>query len=140
MVLREHLCKAISLINKNMIKQHVKATNMDLTPAIDAYLADKVRLLEKFVPDEEETIARVEIGKTTNHHHKGDIFKAEINLHVGRKMFRVVIETDDLYKAIDQMKDEMIREITRAKEKRTHLLKRGHQKIKDMVRGFRDRF
>lgn len=123
-----------------MIKHHVKATNMQLTEAISDYLSEKLKSLQKFIKSEMEGIARVEVGKTTNHHNKGDIFRAEINLEFGDKKFRAVVESDDLYKAIDQMKDDVVREVTRANKKRIHLLKRGHQRIKDVLKGIRDRF
>lgn len=118
-----------------MLKHHIKATNFELTPAISDYLSKKLSALDKFTNDV-EAIARIEVGRTTHHHNKGDIFRAEINLDLGdkSKMFRAVCETSDIYSAIDQMKDDILAEVTKAKRKNLHLLKRGHQKIKDIMR------
>lgn len=117
-----------------MIKRHIKSTNMDMTEAISAYLEKRIVSLEKFVHKAEDAIARIEVGKTSNHHHKGDIFRAEINLEYGEHRFRAVAESDDLYKAIDIMRDEIVGEVTRTTKKTRHLLMRGKQKIKQMVR------
>ena len=120
-----------------MIKHHIKHTNMELTPAISDYLGKKLASLEKFVDSNLESIARVEVGRTTNHHHKGDVFRAEINLEAGGSKFRAVVESDDLYRAIDEMRNEIMGEVIRASRKKRHLLRRGHQKIKDLMRRFR---
>lgn len=117
-----------------MIKRHVKSTNMDLTEALSDYLDKKISSLERFVQSAEEAIARVEIGRTNNHHHKGEVFRAEINLEYGDHRFRAEAEADDLYKAIDMVREEMMGEITKAKRKSFHLFRRGKQKIKDMVK------
>lgn len=120
-----------------MIKHHVKATNMELTDAISDYLGRKIGTLDKFVRSNIESIARIEVGKTTKHHNKGDVFRAEVNLEFDGFKFRAVAEADDLYKAIDEVRDSIAHEVTRASKKKHHLLKRGHQKIKDMMRKFR---
>jgi ribosomal subunit interface protein len=120
-----------------MIKHHIKHTNMELTPAISDYLAKKLGALEKFVDDGVDAIARIEVGRTTNHHHKGDVFRAEINLEFGKNKFRAEVEGSDLYRAIDEMKDEIVSEVIRASKKKRHLLRRGRQKIKDIMRNFR---
>lgn len=122
-----------------MLKKHIKATNIELTPAISDYVDKKVDVLNKFIGEEIDALAKIEVGKTTNHHNKGDIFRAEINLTIGKKDYRAVVETSDLYAAIDDMKDEIVAEVSKAKRKHFHLLKKGHQKIKDFLKGFRSK-
>lgn len=117
-----------------MLKKHIKTTNIELTPSIREYAEKKVDALLKFVKDEVEALAEIEVGKTTHHHHKGDVFKAEINLSFNDKQFRAEVVSDDLYKAIDRMKDEILREVKNAKEKKEHLLKRGKQKVKAFLK------
>lgn len=121
-----------------MIKHHVKATNMELTAAISDYLDKKLSNLEKFVKSSIESIARIEVGKTTKHHAKGDVFRAEVNLEIDGAKFRAEAEADDLYKAIDMVRDEITHEVTRASKKKKHLLKRGNQKIKKMIKRARN--
>lgn len=110
---------------------------MELTPAISDYLGKKLSALEKFVDESVEGIARVEVGRTTNHHHKGDVFRAEINLEFGGNKFRAEAEEADLYRAIDIMKEDVVSEVIRSSKKKRHLLRRGRQKIKDIMRRLR---
>ena len=116
---------------------NIKATSLELTTAISNYAEKKVSALEKFInKNDESAVANVEVGKSTKHHHSGDIFRAEINLHIAGKDLRAVAEKDNLYSAIDEVKDEMVREITSHKARLRTLLRRGGAKIKDFIRGF----
>lgn len=109
---------------------------MDLTPAIAEYVKKRVGTLGKFVsPEDTSAYATVEIGKSSTHHAQGDYFFAEINVHISGGDFRVVKEKDDLYAAIDEAKDEIIREVTRHKGKRRTLVRRGGAAIKNLIRG-----
>ena len=92
----------------------IKGTKMELTPAIEIYATEKIGGLSKYFDN--IIGCEVEVGKTTEHHHKGDIFRAEINLEVPRKVIRAVVETDDLYKAINEAKEKMKEEIIKYKE------------------------
>ncbi len=119
------------------MRVNIKATNLELTQAISEYLNKRVGALDKFVnKDDESAMAQVEVGKSTKHHQSGDIFRAEINLHIAGKDLRAVAEKDNLYAAIDEAKDEMVREITSHKAKQRTLLRRGGARIKDFLRGF----
>lgn len=116
----------------------VKATNIELTPAVSSYIDEKVGSLEKFIlaADPATVRASVEVGKTTRHHHSGnDIFLAEINLYIDGKSLRAVSEQGTLYAAIDDMKDEIAREINTSKRKQRTLFRRGGAAIKNLIKG-----
>lgn len=114
----------------------IKTTNIELTSAIESYVEEKVRGVEKFaVPHvDEDPIAEVEIGKTTNHHNSGDVFRAEINLRVRGKHFRATSEKSDLYAAIDDVRNEIVRELNSHKDKTRTLVRRGAGMIKNILR------
>lgn len=115
---------------------NIKATNIELTDALRDYTIKRVEYLSKFIEGSaENAVAAVEIGKTTNHHHAGDIFRAEINLRLNGKTFRSVAEKDDLYVAITEMREEVLREITGKRGKDRTLLKRGGHALKAALRG-----
>lgn len=118
-----------------MLNKKVKITNMELTEAILNYVHSKVDTLGRFIDPHVQALAEIEIGKTSQHHQKGDVYKAEINLTVGKDNFQAVVIESDLYAAVDRMKDVITQEITRSKKKKTHLFRRGKQKIKDLLRG-----
>ncbi|MFA6338942.1 MAG: ribosome-associated translation inhibitor RaiA [Candidatus Paceibacterota bacterium] len=119
------------------MRSNLKLTNLESTPSISDYLEKKLSALDKLIDLENENVyADVEIGKTSNHHFKGDIFRAEINLHLEDETLRAVAETDNLYASIDDMKDEILKEVRNKKKYRKQILKKGHQKIKKILRGF----
>ena len=90
-------------------------TGIETTEAIKTYALEKIQSLEKF-SDRIQKI-EVDIGLRTHHHKKGKIFYAEANVHVPNKLVRVVKEAEDLYKAIDKVRDHLKLELKEQKEK-----------------------
>src|SRR3989338_6074927 len=114
---------------------NLKASNVSLTPEIRSYLDRRLEGFQKFLPvGKDASVADIELSRVTKHH-TGDIFRAEINIRVGGRVFHAVSERPDLYEAIDHMKDEITRELGSYKEKRLSLLKRSGQKVKNLIRG-----
>lgn len=113
------------------MKINIKATNIDLTPAISDYVEKKVSTLEKYLNG--EIVAQVEVGKTSEHHKSGDIFRAEVHITgVGLDVY-ASSEQSDLYAAIDLVKEEMSTTLQRGKNKKEALYRRGARMIKDML-------
>lgn len=117
---------------------NIKTTNLELTDSIRDYLDKKMAQVEKFIKaPSTEPIADIEIGKTTNAKNSAeDLFKAEINLQIGGNLYRYSAEEAELYAAIDKMKDQIIREIRKEKEKKRDFFRRGALRMKEMIRGF----
>lgn len=120
-----------------MLNKRIKTTGMEITPAISEYVHKKVDALLKFIDSESVALAEVEIGRTTNHHHKGDVYKAEINFTLEKDTFRAVAIQADLYQAIDVMKDNIVQEVTKAKKKNMSLFRKSQQKIKAVLKSVR---
>jgi putative sigma-54 modulation protein len=97
------------------MKINIKATNMDLTAPIRQYTEEKVESLLKFFDN--ITKADIDVGLKSHHHLKGKIFYAEFNLHVPGNILRVSKNAEDLYKAIDKVKDHLKIELEKLKEK-----------------------
>jgi len=118
------------------MKIKITTTNIELTSAIESYVEEKIRSVEKFAMphDNENPVVEIEIGKTTNHHQSGDVFRAEANIRVRGKHFRATSEKSDLYTAIDDMRNELVRELSSHKDKTRSLARRGAGMIKDMLR------
>ena len=93
-------------------------------------------LLEKFIPDSASALCEVELAKITNHHKSGEIYKAEANITFTGEQFYVDVEKDDLYFAIDGMRDEAERIIISRRKKSKNAFRRGAKKIKDLIKGF----
>jgi putative sigma-54 modulation protein len=118
------------------MKINTKATGISLTPAISEYIEKKVNMLEKFFRDGDEVLVNIEVGRTTKHHKSGDIFRAEIQVAVAGQNYYASKETEDLYAAIDEVKDEIANKLSTEKKKSLHLLRRGGAKIKELLKGY----
>ncbi|MFW5853117.1 MAG: ribosome hibernation-promoting factor, HPF/YfiA family [Patescibacteria group bacterium] len=118
---------------------NIKTTNIELTEAIEEYLQTKLDYLKKFISKDQSGVqADVEIGKTTEHHRSGEVYRAEINLEIpGMNLFRAEATAEDLYAAIDKVKDEMAKQIKSKKSKHKDLLKKGGRRLKNMWQKFR---
>ncbi|MFA6896732.1 MAG: ribosome-associated translation inhibitor RaiA [Patescibacteria group bacterium] len=116
----------------------IKGTNLELHNDLKEYAEEKVGGLKKFLEDIDlngnRVVARIELAKTTQHHQQGDIYKAEVNLQLPKKMFRSVVESDDIYKAIDDVKDELKIMINEYKTEKMGKSRRGRKIIKDLKR------
>jgi putative sigma-54 modulation protein len=115
----------------------IKSTNMDMTEAIRDYIYKRLDGLEKLAGNpESELQVGVEVGKTTNHHKSGNIFRAEVNLRLDGKELYAASELDDLYSAIDAVRDQIVREVKHAKDKRRSAIREGGQKAKAFIKNF----
>lgn len=114
----------------------IKTTNLELTPEIEEQIEEKINSVDKLLDDMDRNVieARVEIGRTTKHHQKGDIFRAEVNLTLPGRLLRSVAEEGDLRTALDQVKNELQREIKKYRGKKEAQYKRGARKAKRMFR------
>ena len=123
------------------IKINIKATNVDLTDEIHDYVVKKVtnlgKLLQKFQDDGAEVLVHFEVAKTTNHHQSGEkLFRADCNIAInGIGDFYAHQEEQDLFAAIDAVKDKLFREIRSNKNKKFDLYKRGALKLKNFLKG-----
>ncbi|MDO8584509.1 MAG: ribosome-associated translation inhibitor RaiA [bacterium] len=94
------------------MKINIKATNLDLTPAMIEYINEKIGSLDKFVQRHERNgtsvIAIVEIARTTKHHTKGPVYRAEVNLDATSKnIARAEHEDWDIRVAVTEVKDKL---------------------------------
>lgn len=120
------------------MRTNVTGKGIELTPAISEYLAKRMQKVEELLAGDESALAMVELGKTTNHHKNGDIFRAEINLHTKSKDFFLFAEREDLYVAIDIMKDEICEQLQNWKDKKVSMSKRGQLAVKNALKGIAD--
>ena len=115
---------------------NLKATNFELTPAIREYAEKKVNGLEKFIHRTDESVqAWVEIGRTTSHHLKGDVYRAEIQIHIPHygKGVRAESVGETLNEAIDGAHDKIKLELEKVKDRKISLVRKGARAIKNLI-------
>ncbi|MDE2019422.1 MAG: ribosome-associated translation inhibitor RaiA [Patescibacteria group bacterium] len=108
--------------------------SVDLTPALQSFIENKLMPLAKFVKPFDETgeaAIWLEISRTTKHHRKGDVYFAAADLRLPKKIIRAQAYAGDVRKAIDGVKDTLRVEI---KKYRTHF----ENKPRAIMRNFRD--
>ena len=115
---------------------NLKATNFELTPAIREYAEKKVNGLEKFIHRTDESVqAWVEVGRTTSHHLKGGVYRAEIQIHIPHygKGVRAESVGETLNEAIDGAHDKIKLELEKVKDRKISLIRKGARAIKKLV-------
>ncbi len=110
----------------------VKGSHMEVTESIREYLEKRLKTLDKFL--DADSMIEAELGKTTNHHKNGDIFRAELNISSNGKTTFLKSELADLYAAIDKVRDEAADILASKKDKRQSLFRKGAQKMKSFWR------
>jgi ribosomal subunit interface protein len=112
----------------------IKTTLIELTPALTDYTEKRLGTITKH--SESSIIIAIEIGKTTMHHRNGEVFRAEVNVTTALgKQYRAVSEKADLYEAIDDTRNEIIRQLKEGKDRTQTLFRRGAKKIKNLIQG-----
>ena len=96
---------------------NIKATKIKLTPEIKDYVQKKMDMLEKYLGGIQVINADFEVEQITKHHQKGEIFRAEANLEIPGKLLRVEKTENELFKAIDKVKDHLAEMIKEKKER-----------------------
>ena len=114
---------------------NIKTTNIALTPAITDYTNKRLEKISKFFSNDPTVQCDIEIARTTAHHQKGDIFKAEIHIVGAGRNAYASSEKTDIFTAIDAVRDEIQRELTSEKGKKVSLIKRSGARVKNMLKG-----
>lgn len=114
---------------------NIKSSSFELTEEVRNHLNRRLEGLKKFLPERKgAALLDVELNRVTKHH-TGDVFKVEMNIQINGRVFHAESTRPNLYEAIDQIKDEITRELGSFKDKKLSLLRRGGQKIKNLIRG-----
>ncbi|MBI4094842.1 MAG: ribosome-associated translation inhibitor RaiA [Candidatus Liptonbacteria bacterium] len=99
-----------------------EASSVGLTPSLRAYIEEKIGGLSKFVRRFDLAgVAEVylEVSRTTRHHHKGNVFRAEADLRLPGKILRAFHEAMDLRIAIDILRSKLRAEIEKYRTRYT---------------------
>lgn len=110
-----------------------KATNTEMIGELQDILEMKFSSLEKYIGDETDVKCHVEFEKVTIQN-SGKIYRIEVNLHVAGKLFRAETTETTFEEAIDEVRNELDKELRRSNKKRETMMKRGGRAIKDMMR------
>jgi len=106
-----------------------------MTPAISEYVEKNLDKIRKLVGSDESIKCDVEIGRTTAHHNKGDIFHAEIHIYGHKTDIYSRVERSDLYIVIDEAVNDAFKSLNSKRKRYMTMVRKGGAKVKAMVRG-----
>jgi len=89
----------------------IKGKNLEVTPALRAYAEKKLSKFEKYLADEQETLAEM------NMRTEKDFHIVELTIQVNGLTLRGESRTDDMYKSIDDAVDKIERQWDKFKTK-----------------------
>lgn len=122
---------------------NLQGKNLEVTEAIKEYVERRVTNLEKLLSKIEDNGGDVtvhfEVSKNTNHHKGGMVFSANCSINIKGEKFYASIDEEDLYQAIDTVKENLFREISKNKDRKQTLFKRGASSVKKMLKGLSKR-
>jgi|SRR3989344_6513942 len=113
------------------MKLIIKTVDIELDNNLRQYIDDKLGVLDRFFKGhhDEAVELRVEVGRPSAHHKKGDVFYAEANLKGPDIFFRATHEDWDLRIAIDRVRDILERDITEYKDKKIDQSRRNKDDV-----------
>lgn len=100
----------------------ITGRKIDLTPAIEEYINKKINGLDKFY--NQIIRAHVVVGVESKHHLKGQIFLAECKLEIPGNDIFISKTKEDLYAAVDELREQLERELKKHKVKEREKNKR----------------
>ena len=122
---------------------NLQGKNIELTEAIKDYVSKRATNLEKLLITIEEKGGEVrmnfEVGQITKHHKSGVVFEANCFVNIDGEKFHYSASKEDLYGAVDEVKESLYEEIRRFKERKQTLFKRGAASVKKMLKGLSKR-
>lgn len=116
---------------------NIKATNLELSPELRNYVERRFTSLSGLIDFNDPTLkVQIEVGRTTRHHDKGDVYRAEFNIRIRRGSFRSVAEGATIQSAIDDAREALETNLERAKKRSVSFVRRSGRAMKDLVRGW----
>lgn len=118
------------------IKTNVKATNYELTSEIRSMIDQKIQGFDKFInlTENEELLVEVEVGKTTDHHQKGEVYRAEFNLTYNGQLYRADETSEDIRTSLDGAASAIEKQLRRGNKKSNDMFRKGGSKLKRLLR------
>lgn len=121
-----------------MLNYNIKGTGIEVSGELRAYAEKTLAQAEKFLSTDPTAHADIELEHSMMR--DGGKYRAEFTVLASGALYRADVWGSTMHEAIDLATAELSKELRRNKDKRTHIFRRGALKVKEYVRGFRDRF
>lgn len=116
----------------------IRNKDLRLTVALSLYIEEKliahVRRMLGAIDGVDFPTLDLELGRSTRHHHKGEVFYGSASLVFGKHVVRAESTAEDIRSACDGLREELLREIQNFKGKTTAVERREARRLKKNVR------
>lgn len=117
-----------------MLNINYKYNDLEEAKAVAPIMDAKLQMLEKFTTEGSSVLCEVEFEKIATHQN-GKIFRAEANVTIDGRLYRAEAVEDSFEKAIDEVRNELDKELRRSKDKQQSMLKRAGRRVKEALLG-----
>ena len=104
--------------------------------ALTNIVEQKCATLEKYLQNTTSVSCEIEFEKVATQQ-SGQIHRVEANITVDGTLYRAEATEESFEKAIDEVRDELDKELRRSKEKRETLQKQGGREAKEQILGIK---
>jgi ribosomal subunit interface protein len=117
------------------MEHNLKGTNLTLTEEIRSYIDKKLGSLDKFIQHKSSARADVELEYRPT---EEKTYRAELMLH-DRDIIRAEARGATLHEAIDKAAQELFTELTRRNKKKIRTFRHNAARVKEYLRGWRNK-
>lgn len=107
-----------------------KFNGIERAEELSKLVTHKFESLGKFIKEGVPALCEVEFEKVAEHK-KGKLYRVEVNLTINGTLHRAEATEETFEVAIDEVKNELDKEIRRSKDKRDSLIKRAGRNLKE---------
>ena len=109
-----------------------KFNDLNEAQALASVVDQKMAAFDKYLHENQPATCDVEFEKVASHQN-GQVHRVEVNLMINGKLFRAEATEESFEKAIDEVRDELDKELRHAKEKQATLQKQGGREAKEKM-------
>lgn len=114
----------------------IKSTDYQITPEVSEYLDGRLAGIEKLLADDAFTArCEVELGRDSGQHRRYDnMWMAEVQVFYDGEHVRATNHASTINAAIDDVKEEVERQIRKSKKTHIRFLRKGGAALKRLMR------
>lgn len=115
------------------MKTILKTKNTSLTNAMRLYIEEKISNHAEKVAGKQyasDMMLAIEVGRSTQHHRKGVVWEAKATIQWSKELLRAKTVGESFQEVVDFLREELVREIKKSKEKEGAEQRRGARRAK----------
>lgn len=119
---------------------HNEEVEKEVTLEVTEKMERKLNALKKYLGNKDELVqVYVELGKISEAHQNGNVWRTQINLDVKGQRYHADSTADHIQTAIDLAVKELEAELRKATQRSKSMIRKGGSVLKSFMRGFGSR-